>query len=646
MSVTLATVVLGLITGMGIGALALGLVLVYRASRVINLAHAELGAAAAAVMAALVRDGHVPYGVAAAMAIAGAALVGAVIEWAVIRPLRNAPRAVVLIATLGVTELLLAAGITVLDRVGNRGGGYPAPFTATVDLGRGVILQGPDLVLLVAVPVLALLLAGFLRWTSVGTAVRAASDNRDAAQLAGVPVGSIATLVWAIAAVLAAATTLILLAGKPLVATESLGPEVLLEALAACVLARFVSMPKALAGGLVIGVVGQVVFYNYPMGGERDLVIFGVILGALLFQSRGRPRSEESSSWLLVGVVRPVPRALAGLRWYKAIGPAVAVLALVVAALIAQVSSNARTLTYTTIAAYAILALSTTVIVGVAGQVSLGQVGFFGVGAAVSYQLSVSVGVPFWLAFLGAGVAGAVASVLVGLPALRVPGLLFAVTSLGFALVAQSWLLAKPWLIGAGLTVPRPIAGPIDLAGQHAYFLFALGVLGGAMWLTRNLLASGPGRSVVAVRDNEGGAAAFAVRVARTKLMAFAVAGFLAGIAGALYGHGLQNISVNDFPVANPGLQVGAVDSLRIVAIAVIGGLGSISGAIAGTVLVIGIDQLTNSVALQLLGSSAGLLVLLLLRPGGLASVVDPLRDRLWGRLVARSAARPGSGPS
>jgi ABC-type branched-subunit amino acid transport system permease subunit len=268
--------------------------------------------------------------------------------------------------------------------------------------------------------------------------------------------------------------------------------------------------------------------------------------------------------------------------------------------------------------------------------VSLGQVGFFGVGAAVSYQLSVSVGVPFWLAFLGAGAAGAASSVLVGLPALRVRGLLFSVTSLGFALVAQSWLLAKPWLIGAGLSVPRPILGPIDFAGQHAYFTFALLVLGGAMWLTRNLIRSGPGRRIVAVRDNEGGAAAFAVRLAGTKLLAFAAAGFLAGTAGALYGHGLQNISVNDFPVANPGVQVGAVDSLRIVAIAVIGGLGSIPGAVAGAVLVVGIDQLTNSVVLQLLGSSVGLLALLLFLPGGLASLIDPVRARLLRRVAAR----------
>jgi ABC-type branched-subunit amino acid transport system permease subunit len=182
-------------------------------------------------------------------------------------------------------------------------------------------------------------------------------------------------------------------------------------------------------------------------------------------------------------------------------------------------------------------------------------------------------------------------------------------------------------MLGSGVLAPRPILGPLDLAPQRAYFVFALLILALVLWLSRNLLRSGLGRRVVAVRDNEGSAAAFAVPLVRTKLLAFAAAGLVAGIAGAVYGHGLQNISVSDFPVANPGLQAGAIDGLRIVAIAVIGGLGSLPGAMAAAALVVGVDQLTSSAALQLLTSSAGLLVLLLLLPGGLASLV---RGRRW----------------
>jgi ABC-type branched-subunit amino acid transport system permease subunit len=618
MTIRLATVVLGLVTGMGVGALAMGLVLVYRASRVINLAHAEIGAAAAALAAWLVRDHRVPYGVAAATAVLVAASVGALVDVVIMRRLRQSPRLVLMIATVGVTELLLAAAITVINAISHRGGGYPSPLITTVHAGS-VVLQGPDLVLLAAVPVLALLLAGWLRFSAVGTAARAASDNRDAAQMAGVPVNRIITLVWAVAAALSAVVSLILLAGKPIVGTESLGPSLLFEALAAAVLARFTSLPRALAGGLVIGVVQQVVFYNWP-GGLADVVLFVLVLAALLVQHRGRIRHGEASSWLLASVLPPA-RSRRGAFVVAAAG-FVAVL------LVSRLATNARTLTYTEIAAYAMLAVSTSLIAGVAGQVSLGQVAFFGVGAAVSYQLAVSVGLPFWLALLGAGAVGAAASMLVGLPSLRVPGLLFAVTTLGFALSAQSWLLAQPWMIGSGVLAPRPIIGPIDLAGQRAYFVFALLMLAAAWFVASNLLRSGAGRRIVAVRDNEAAAASFAIPLVRTKLVAFAVAGFVAGVAGAVYGHGLQNFSVNDFPVANPGLQAGAIDGLRIVAIAVIGGLGSIPGAIAAAALIVGVDQLTSSVALRLFTSSAGLLVLLLLMPGGLASLPGRLARR------------------
>jgi branched-chain amino acid transport system permease protein len=143
---------------------------------------------------------------------------------------------------------------------------------------------------------------------------------------------------------------------------------------------------------------------------------------------------------------------------------------------------------------------------------------------------------------------------------------------------------------------------------------------------------------MVAVRDNEAAAASFAVPVLRTKLLAFAVAGFLAGVAGALYGHGLQSLSVNDFPAANPGLQIGAIDSLGMVAIAAIGGLGSVTGAVVAAGLIVGVDQLTANVALRLLASSAGLLVVLLALPSGLAGVVSPLRTRLEAWALRRVA--------
>jgi ABC-type branched-subunit amino acid transport system permease subunit len=302
-------------------------------------------------------------------------------------------------------------------------------------------------------------------------------------------------------------------------------------------------------------------------------------------------------------------------------------------------ASNSQALTLTEIAAYAALAVSVTLVVGVAGQLSLGQVAFFGVGAAVSYQLSVSVGLPFWLALLGAGGCAAAASVLVGLPALRAPGPVFAVTSLGFALAAAGWLLPRPWLLGPGITVPRPILGPVDLAAQRPYFVFALCVLAAVAGTAGVLLRRAPGRWMVAVRDNEAAAASFKLPVMGTKVLALAVAGFLAGLAGAVYGHGLQSLSVNDFPVASPGLQIGAVDSLRILAIAVIGGLGSVWGAVAAAGLIVGLDELTTNVAWRLATTGAGLLVVLLLAPRGLAGAAGAIGG--WARSRVGGAHSP-----
>ena len=643
MTITAATVVRGLTEGLGIGALAAGLVLVYRASRAINLAQAELGAGAAALCALLVRQYHLPFLLAAAIAVSGAAAAGALIEILVVRRLRPEPTASVLIATAGISELLLGASIIIIGGIGDRGGGYPTPWPATVDFGGGVVVQGADLTLALVVPLLAVGVAVALARTDLGAAVRAASDNPDAARLAGIPVARLSTLVWAGAGLLSAVVAICVLAGQPIVGTESLGPELLFAALAAGAVARFQSLPLALGAGIVIGIVQQVARYNWPAGGTRQLVLFLAVVAALLVGRRRRPfePGQVGAGWLVARRSPARTMSLATGGWRRVVGPVAAAMALGVAALLAHFSTNSQTLTFTEIAAYATLAVSTTLLIGVAGQVSLGQVGLFGLGAAASYQLSAVVGLPFWLAFLGAGALAAGASMLIAIPSMRGPGLVFAVTTLGFALVTHDWLLAQRWLIGAGVTVPRPILGPIDLAAQRSYFVLALVVLAGAAWLVRNLLRSGPGRRVIAVRDNEAAAATFGVAPIPTKLLVFALAGFLAGVAGAVYGHGLQSLTVADFPVASPGLQIGAVDSFRIVAIAVIGGLGSVAGAIAAAALIVGIDSLTTNVALRLVTTSVGLLVVLLAVPGGLAGLAHSLlawARRLASRLASRTA--------
>jgi len=631
--VPVAVVVLGVITGLGNAALALGLVLVHRASRVVNLAHAEVGAAAAALMALLVHDHGWGWWPALALALAAGAGLSALIEAVVLRRLRDAPRPIVLLATAGAAQLLLGLSVGLIDHVKRRGGGYPAPFSVHWRLGPLVLGSG-DVLLLFAVPLAAAALAVLLTRTSVGLGVRAAAENRDAAWVAGVPVRRVTTLAWAAAGALSALTAACLLPGQPLVASDSLGAGLLLRALAAAALARFTSMRRAVLAGIAVGVVDQVAYWNRPSGGFRDLVLFLVLLGALAALPAVRERWKEASSWVVATVPRPLPRRLATARM-SALTWALATVVVAGAALAPLGLSRSHTLTLSTLAAYAVLALSTTIVVGAVGQLSLGQIAFFGVGVACSSRLTVSLHLPFVAAVIGAGAAGAAACVVVGLPAARRPGPLLPVATLGFAVMTQGWLLAQPWMLGSGVSAPRPRLGGLHFGGQRAYYLLALAVVVLGALAARGVLAGGWGRRLVATRDNAEAAAAFGLPPVQTMVVGFALAGALAGIGGAVYAHALQQIGVTDFPVLSPGLQAGAADSIRVLAMAVVGGLGSVPGAIAGAVLVGGVDRVVGGLALRLLTTSTGLLVLLLVFPGGIGD--------LWGRArlaVAKAVAR------
>src|SRR5205807_1236876 len=161
----------------------------------------------------------------------------------------------------------------------------------------------------------------------------------------------------------------VLLPGKPILASQTLGPGLLLRSLAAAVIGRFTSLPRTVAAALGIGVLEQLALWNSRTGGIADLCLVIVLLVALLLQSR--QAREEASSWLLTTIVRPAPRKLAEIPWLRWLGPGLATAGFIGAALLPVAMSNAQTLTATTIVAYAILALSTTLIIGVAGQVSL-----------------------------------------------------------------------------------------------------------------------------------------------------------------------------------------------------------------------------------------------------------------------------------
>jgi ABC-type branched-subunit amino acid transport system permease subunit len=621
---------LGAIVGLSYGLLATGLVLVYRAQRIINLAHAQLGVIGSAVLAYGKLQLGLPWAVAAVLGVVAAALVGVALERTVLRRLADAPRVIVLVATIGAAQLFVFVAYLVLKAIDDRGLAFPLPFDDRVAIGRYLVLTDSHLLILRVVPPVAVAVAVLLRFTSFGLAVRASAENADAAKLAGIPTRRIAMGVWGIAGALAAVSSICLAPDKGLALTDTLGPELLVRALAAAVLARMAYLGRAFLAGIGIGILEQLVFWNSSNNGVTELAIFLVILVAFAVQTRRREgsRSDERSSWELTRLMRPMPSRLAGDRRVRAAGWLGLAAVMGAGALVPVWLSSSQTFLLTGIVTLAMLAVSVSLLTGTSGQISLGQVAFLGFGAAIAYQVVKERSLPFLPAVLVAGVAGALAAVAIGLPALRRQGLFLAVTTLGFALVAQKWLLQRDWMAGVGASLRRPDVLGISFRSQHAFYLVALTGLLLAMLLARAVLSGPLGRTMVAVRDNERQAAALGVDTTQVKLLAFAVSGFIAAAAGALYGYGAEQFSPESFPVA---------DGLRIVSVAVIGGLGSISGTVLAALLVFGVDRLVDVPEIRLMMTAVGLLAILMFLPSGFAGPIARLRD--W---AAAHLATPG----
>jgi ABC-type branched-subunit amino acid transport system ATPase component/ABC-type branched-subunit amino acid transport system permease subunit len=421
---------------------------------------------------------------------------------------------------------------------------------------------------------------------------------------------------------------------------EALGPSLLLRALAAAMVGRMTSLPKAMVGGVAVGVIEAVFFANVANPGAVDLALFLGVL-ALVLRSKALFQ-DETGSWSLTPKVRAIPEALRT-NWLAAHLNFVAGLGGLAIAIAAPVllSTSSQTFQLTRVLVFALIGLSVTVLTGWTGQLSLGQFAFVGLGAVVANSM-VGRGISFPVALVYAGVAGGLAALIVGFPALRVRGPLLAVTSLAFAVVAQTWLLGRSVFQGphgiALLELPRTkIFGIFDLHVERTYYFLCLVILTLAILGVGRLRATGAGRAVIAVRENEPAAASFSVSPALTKLGAFAFSGVLAGVGGGLLAGAMVQFQVNPGGGQAP---FSPQHSLQIVAMVVIGGLGSVGGAVLGAVYLIGLPALFGSSnAVSLAVSGIGLLTLLLYLPGGLMQVPYRARDAILGMLARRSGS-------
>jgi branched-chain amino acid transport system permease protein len=646
-------VLFGVIYGSLYALTAIGIVLVYRADRIINFAQAQLGVLAAVVAIDLSVTYGVPYLVAVLVGIVGAVALGAVVSL-LPRHFHRSSRLILTVATIALAQAL--AGVSALVPLwfcnparnaacltvsSHQSFNTPLHFHFTV---YPKIFYGNEIV---AVAGAAILIAGvglFLRYSRYGVAIRAAAENSDRASLLGIPVPRLDTIVWSLAAVLSTMAVLLQVPVQGFVGFQTVtggGTDLLLKALAAAVIGRMHSIRRTAVAAIGIGIFESLATWTFANTAVVDASLVVVIVLALLVQrnSEGRETQTDSASWRSVAAVRPIPRQLSRLPEVRiGIGGlklAVAAVALLLPALI----SGSQIYLAALVLIYAVVGLSLFVLTGWTGQISLGQFGLAGLGGATTALLFGRHGWPF-LASLAAGVVvGAVAAFLIGLPALRLQGPFLAVTTLAFGVSVSSYLLAPnhlTWFVTPQIQRDegRPTFFGHHILGQdwQLYYLCLIGFFL-VLMAVRSLRRSRTGRALIATRDNEAAAQTVALNTTRMKLTAFLVSGAIAGFAGALFVVHQRGVNNGSF---SPDINI------ALFLMVVVGGLGSITGVVIGAVYVWSTQYFLHG-GWSLVASGFGILLLLIILPEGLGGLLYEIRDRLL-RLVAfrRGISVPG----
>jgi branched-chain amino acid transport system permease protein len=228
---------------------------------------------------------------------------------------------------------------------------------------------------------------------------------------------------------------------------------------------------------------------------------------------------------------------------------------------------------------YGLAGLSLMVLAGYTGLVSLGHAAFLGVGAYAHVYFAQNLGLPWVVAVALAAALTAAVGVLVGLPALRMTGIYLTIATLAFALILQEVFVQWEGVTGGlrGKPVDPPVIFGLALSSDVAFYFLCVGVLLGGLWLTSNVLRSPTGRAWVAIRDSEIAAQSMGVNLAVYKTMAFAYSAGLMGVAGALFAHKIGFLAPDIFSV---------LLSIQFLLMVVVGGLGSLHGAIFGATFV------------------------------------------------------------
>jgi branched-chain amino acid transport system permease protein len=282
---------------------------------------------------------------------------------------------------------------------------------------------------------------------------------------------------------------------------------------------------------------------------------------------------------------------------------------------------------------FILLAASLNMIGGYAGFMSLAHAAFWGIGAYAAANVALRMG-NVWLAFVAAFVVAGIVGLLLGIPSLRLQGIYLTMITIAFGVVASLLFVNLDWLTGGPVgigNIPRPSLFGVTLVERWQYYYLSLAVVGGSIGFMAWFFRSATGRSIIAARDDELAAACSGVDTVRNKIIVFALSSAFAGLAGALFAHYVQYINTDSFTVAN---------SIRILIMVVVGGLGSLMGSVVGALVIYLLPEFLRFLDVVYLVVYALLvIVMMLFLPDGLVSLPAKLSDLLRKRRKASVGA-------
>jgi ABC-type branched-subunit amino acid transport system permease subunit len=647
----MSSYVLFLLIGLGAGSvyalLALGLVLKHRSAGIVDFSHAAVAMWCSYVFLELHTNGQLvlpwvaagwhiqlfsansgaPVWLSVIVALIYSAVLGLIFYYGVVRPLRNAPVLARVCASVGFMLYLETAAT--IDFGTFSVTAPPILPDTSMNLGSGLIVPSVDIYLAAFAVIVGLILGGIYRYTRFGLATRAAAGNERGAVLIGLSATRLSAANWVIATVLASA------AGILILPITTLSPSdytlFIVPALGAALLGRFTSFPMTVAAGLGIGMLQseigkiQTVWTWLPQQGLQDGLPFLLIMIAVVLMSKRLPARGGFVAFRSASIGRPN----APLRT-TLISFAIGVVAIL---LFSQLYKYAFAASMNV----ACVALSVVVITGYVGQISLAQNAFAGISAFEVSHIGHGLGLGFPFALILGALCAVVVGVIIGLPAVRVRGVNLAIVTLSVATALDALVFNSTWFSGGytGISVHPPHLFGLNLGitsnnNSTVFAIFSLLILCLMGYFVARLRNSPAGRMFIAIRSNENAASAVGVNVARTKLFAFGISAFIAGIGGGLLAYQQININAASFT---------SWTSLTILAIAYVGGVGRIGGAVAAGILLAGnglmatlLNKLFNFNTYQMLIAGGMLMLTAIGNPDGIAKEMQGTYFKLLGR--------------